>query len=48
MADAAEFPSLLGRMIELIDSKLTPAQRAKLAGDMPRIQWEFPDVDTKL
>ena len=48
MADAAEFPSLLGRMIELIDSKLTPAQRAKLAGAMPRIQWEFPDVDTKL
>lgn len=49
MADAAVgFPSLLGRMIELIDTKLTPAQREKLAGAMPRIQWEFPDVDTRL
>jgi hypothetical protein len=49
MADAvADFPSLLGRMIELIDSKLSPEQRAKLAGAMPRIQWEFPDVGTRL
>lgn len=47
-ADAAGFPAMLARMIGLIDTKLTPQQREKLAAAMPSIQWEFPDVDTKL
>jgi len=43
-----EFSAILGRMIELIDGKLSPLQREKLAAAMPSIQWEFPDADTKL
>ena len=44
----ADFAPILARMIALIDTKLTPVQREKLASAMPTIQWEFPDVDTKL
>lgn len=44
----ADVPATLARMIALIDTKLSPEQRAKLAGAMPSIQWEFPDVDAKL
>jgi hypothetical protein len=47
-SDAAGFPAILTRMIALIDTKLSPVQREKLATAMPSIQWEFPDVDTKL
>ena len=39
---------MLARMIGLIDTKLTPQQREKLAAAMPSIQWEFPDVGTRL
>lgn len=48
LADATGFSAILARMIGLIDTKLTPQQREKLAAAMPSIQWEFPDVDTKL
>ena len=48
MAANTAFDALLGRMIELIDGKLTAAQRQKLASAMPQIQWDFPDVETKL
>ena len=44
----ADFTAILARMIALIDTKLSPVQREKLAMAMPSIQWEFPDVDTKL
>jgi hypothetical protein len=44
----ADFTAILARMIALIDTKLSAMQREKLATAMPSIQWEFPDVDTKL
>ncbi len=48
MAANTAFDTLLERMIELIDAKLTVPQRQKLATAMPQFQWEFPDVDTTL
>jgi hypothetical protein len=48
MAADTAFDALLGRMIELIDAKLTAAQRRKLALAMPLIQWDFPDAETTL
>ncbi|RLS29369.1 MAG: hypothetical protein DWH79_12330 [Planctomycetota bacterium] len=42
------FTAILGRMISILNGKLSSTQRQKLAGAMPSIQWEFPDVDTKL
>ncbi|MDA0253848.1 MAG: hypothetical protein O3A18_03100 [Planctomycetota bacterium] len=48
MAANTAFDALLGRMIELIDGKLTAAQRQKLASAMPQIQWDFPDANTTL
>lgn len=48
MAADTAFDALLGRMIELIDVKLTAAQRQQLASAMPQIQWDFPDAKTTL
>lgn len=42
------FAALLGRMIVLLDGRLTPRQRGQLAAAMPDILWEFPDVDGRL
>jgi len=42
------FVQVLGRMVELLDGRLSPAQRGQLAGAMPDILWEFPDVGGRL
>jgi len=48
MAADTVFHALIGRMIELINSKLTADQRRKLAAAMPQIQWDFPDANTQV
>ena len=42
------FEILMHRTIELVDGKLSAAQRKKLAAAMPQIQWDFPDVNATL
>ena len=48
MSVVSAFDALMHRMIELIDGKLSAAQREKLAATMPQIQWDFPDVNATL
>lgn len=48
MSVVSAFDLLMRRMIDLIDGKISTAQREKLAAAMPQIQWDFPDVNASL
>lgn len=40
--------SLMARVIELVDARLTPEQRQQLTAAMPTIRWEFPDLASQV
>lgn len=40
--------SLMARVIELLDARLTPEQRQQLTAAMPTVRWEFPDVTSQV